>query len=259
MLRELCSARSPLFRDILAHLKQERDSGRIAPERYLELYDYVYSCYSVNVSAAVGCNINTKFRHLPLHLDSGNGDFQEKIPPQDLGALRPTWVFNPAVLRQLSFQDIVEIRKAMTPVMNGPYIRNFYEGTTQPEDWKDTVWVWEMYTQMLESKIRNAFLEKENEQGRKIMEEFVGDQVLKCPEQITVVTPTIEIVKSLLSMIPLAGECIGAAEAVSNVGNAVVSLTKRKEREKILRDYQSIHDVVAKNTRVITCYGNGLR
>ncbi len=248
-LKRLFNEKNPLFRNILDFLRTQKNNGKITFERFIELYDYVYSCYNVNVSEILGCNINTKFAHVPFHIESGEELFGENPTAQQICKLRPTWALNPVFLDYLSFDEFVEIKKQLKTSK----VRQFYLGKVK-SPWGEIEEAWDEYTCNLELKIQNVLLKKEVSLGSNIMGGFGVDKFLARPQQETIIAPTIEIVKSLVSLVPGVGSVTGAIDSVRGLCGAVVALSKRNATVHKVEQYKAISELISKETRVVTKY-----
>lgn len=250
-LKEQFYVKQPLFRDILDYLKAKKQTGELSESRYNELYDYVYACYNINVSKSIkGCHINTKFAHIPFHIESGE-EFTDNYNPtqQQLERLRPTWAINPVFFDYLSFEDLVEIRKNLRI----KEIRQFYLGESE-EPWAVIEDAWDYYTDYLETKIRLILTQKDNKIAQRIFKEYGNEKFITKPNQQTILAPAFEIVKSCVSFIPIISEVIGVTDAAKSVFGSVVALSKRKERIKMANEHKNISQLISNETRVVTKY-----
>ncbi|MBE6552600.1 MAG: hypothetical protein E7665_10810 [Ruminococcaceae bacterium] len=248
-LRVMFEGNAPLFRDILDYLRQHLQSGDLDPIRYAKLYDYVYSCYNINISRALGCNINTKFSNIPIHIQTGE-EYQGKSASQEqISRLRPTWALNPIFLDCMTFEEFVEVRKNL----KAHKVREFYLNSIM-SPWSEIEDEWNNYVETLELRIKNIMLEKQNRLHRQIFSEFGNDKYLTKPKQITVATPIFEIVKSIVSFVPVIGDIIGFADVAKSIVDGVVAYSRHGEREKIIQEYVKISEIVSNGTRVVTRY-----
>lgn len=249
-LRRMFSEQNPLFRNILDFLCEQQLQGNISPERFQKLYDYVYSCYNVNVPTALNCNVNTRFSHIPFHIQSGEEYYGNNITEDQLKRLRPTWAFNPIFFDNMTFEEFAEIRSHLRTHR----IREFYLNSVQ-SSWAEIEDAWDDYTYLLEQCIKRTMLEKKDDLQRRIFVEFGNDKFLTSPRQYTLTSPIFEIAKSVVSPTPI-GNIYGIVESFKNIWGSVVALSKRNERIALAEDFTKLSSLVAKETRVVTKYNN---
>lgn len=125
------------FRDIYEFIGKQRDADAITQERYEDIYDYVFSCYSVNISEEIGCYVSSKLESVPLHLDSSAGNFNEALAGANQGGVCPTWRLNPNALDMIPIDEFIDVRNEARKVMPNSELVNYYTGATRPKDWKD--------------------------------------------------------------------------------------------------------------------------
>ena len=250
-LKRMFSARSPLFRNILDFLREQVKNGTLSPDRFAQLYDYVYSCYNVNISAALGCNINTKFAHIPFHIQSGEEYFGNNVSQEQINRLRPTWALNPIFLDYLTFEEFAEIRKHLKTSK----VREFYLGSVK-SPWAEIEDAWADYTEHLEQYMKLIMYEKKDGITNRMFKEFGNEKYLTNPRQHTVVTPIYEMVKSIVSLLPGISEVIGMVDSSQGIWGSVIALSKRNEKIALAEEYKKISELVSKETRVVTKYDN---
>ena len=248
-LIRMFNERVPLFRNMLDFLRSQQDNGKINSKRYTELYDYIYSCYNVNVSETLHCNINTKFSHIPFHIESGEEFWGNNPTANQVDKLRPTWVLNPTFLDHLTFDEFLEIRKHLKTSK----IREFYLGNVK-SSWADIEDSWDDYTHYLEKEIKSIFYEKKEHLNTILFDEFGVNKFLAKPQQKSVTGPAVEIVKSLVSFCPGISEITGAADSAKTIFGAVVSLSRRNQKILLAEEYNRISTIVSKEKRVVTKY-----
>lgn len=252
-LKHLFQEKAPLFRNIYDYLLEQKRKGNLSSERYQFLYDYVYSCYSVNISSILGCNISTKFAHIPFHLESGTEYIGKNIASHRVENLRPTWALNPIFLDYLSFDEFAKIRRRL----NSAKVREFYMGTVE-SPWVEIEDAWEEYTMQLEQAIKLAMYEKKDTISSRVIDEISGGKYLANPRQYVMFTPFCEVVKSLVSFIPGVGNIFGITDFAKGLYGAVVTLAKRNEKLSLAKEYSNISKLVSRETRVVTKYSNPL-
>ena len=160
-LKEMFNQNEVLFSTIKSFLEEGKNSGNITEEDYAKFYNYVYSCYSPNISAETGCFIDTRVKYVPFHLDAGIGDFKDELKDVRKDLLRKSWVFNPVVFNHLDFQDIVDIRREV----EGKYIKpglfiKFLSGRIKANEWKEFKDYWEEYVNDLKNIIKDMLNEE---------------------------------------------------------------------------------------------------
>ena len=250
-LKRMFQEKAPLFRNILDFMQKQVKEGKLSPERYQRLYDYVYSCYSVNTSAVLGCNINTKFAHIPFHIESGSEYIGNNISQKQVERLRPTWALNPIFLDHLTFEEFTQIRRQLKTSK----VREFYTGSVE-SPWVEIEDAWESYTLQLENAIKLAMYEKKDALNTRLIKELSGEKYITNPTQQTIVTPVYEVVKSLVSFVPVVGNAMGVIDFAKTLCDSVVTISKYEENMAFARDYADISQLVSKETRVITKYDN---
>jgi len=250
-LKRIFQESAPLFRNILDFMREQKAKGNLSPERFQCLYDYVYSCYSVNISASLGCNINTKFAHIPFHIESGKEYLGNNVSAQQVERLRPTWALNPVYLDHLSFGEFAQLRSRL----NTAQVREFYLGAVE-SPWAVIEEAWEDYTIQLENAIMRAMYEKKDAISSRLIDELSDGKYLTNPRQYIMVTPLFEVVKSLVSFLPGVGSILGVTDFAKSLYGAVVTLSKRNEKIALAEEYRSISKLVSRETRVITKYDN---
>jgi hypothetical protein len=250
-LKRMFRENAPLFRNILDFLREQQRLGHLSPERFTRLYDYVYGCYSVNVPTVLGCSVNTKFAHIPFHIESGGEYLSNNATREQVERLRPTWAINPVFFDNLTFEEFAEIRRHLRTSK----VREFYLGSVK-SPWVEIEDAWEDYTYQLEQAIKNVLYEKKDQASSRILTEFCSEKYLANPRQQTLTGPLFEVVKSLVSFVPFVGEAMGFVDAAKSICGAVTTLSKRNERIAMVKEYNSISSLVSRETRVITKYDN---
>ena len=186
---------------------------------------------------------------MPFHMASGEEFLGDNPQPKQVDKLRPTWVLNPIFLDYLSFEDFVEIKKRL----NTSKIREFYLGKIK-SPWEEIENDWGMYTELLEMKIKNALLERQNTLSENIFVEFGIDEFLAKPKQKTITAPIFEIVKSIVSAFPILGDIIGFTDLSKSIYGGIVTISKLKSRISMAEKHNDISKLISKETRVITKY-----
>lgn len=169
-LKDKFNENEVLFSTIKSFLEEGKKNGKITEKDYAEFYNYVYSCYSPNISAETGCFIDTQVKYVPFHLDAGIGDFKDELEGVRKDLLRKSWVFNPVVFNHLEFQDIVDIRREV----EGKYIKpglfmKFLSGRIKADEWKEFKDFWGGYVEELKKIIKDKL-------NRKIISEIYAQQ-----------------------------------------------------------------------------------
>lgn len=252
-LRRMFFEKEVLFRNLLDFLKQQLKIGKITEARYNQIYTYIYSCYSVNISAETGCNISTQFKNLPLHLDSGDPTCDEMREPFLGEKLRSTWCLTPAVLDLLTFEDFIGIRQYLKPVFDNGLLLDFYKGNIERKNWGEVRDIWDHFTHYLELELKARM----SRYMRGIVEEYekisgkehglVQESLLNCG---------VDVVKNIVSYVPIAGNIIGALDMVSSVKNTFSYLTKREALISLKQQWELVDKFVNKDNSIITKYGD---
>lgn len=245
------------FRYIHDFIKQQRDLHRITQERYEEIYNYVFSCYSVNISAETNCYISSKVKNIPLHLNSGTGNFDESLAYADQGELRYTWALLPEALDLISIDEFIDIRKEVQKIMGNDKLVKYYTGILKREEWKDFSGNWEVYTRKLEKCLKECL---------RIDKEMIGTQLVDkgtITQQKSLYNGA-TLVASVLSCAPVLPGSLRAVSAVAGytgIAFAIYALTVdelRKRKEEPLRERRSrIQKLLASNAddaEIITKY-----
>lgn len=242
-----------LFRNILDYINLEFQTGKISRERYQQIYDYVYGCYSVNISAETGCYVNTMMKHIPFHLESGTGDFKDNLGSQDFSKLRETWALNPEVLDMIPLKEFVDLRSRMRRHFDDGILMKYYTGVLEPQDWPLFHDFWADYTQTIEDFMRNCII---NMGYRRKAELF--ERAYKKPKQVTVKTGVSELVISGLGFVPVVGDILGVIDVVKASGtllnSIITSLSKKKTMDPIDQELNALNKYFSPDTRIITKY-----
>lgn len=255
-LNRLMHERVVWFSSILDFIRQQKQLGKLSEQRYKQIYDYVFSCYSINISAETECFLNTKIQNIPLHIESGIGDYSDNIPQVDLNRMRPTWALNPAILDFITFEDFIELRKTIENIVRKGDILRFCTGTIQEGDWNEFCDVWDSYTKLLELAIDSCIHRSAYRLQSKILEENLDGwkRLVNKPEQSTILFPTMEIVKNLLNYVPILSDVLAIGDTVRSVAAAITCFSNRKGSLENLKRYQQMNDFLQSNTGIITKY-----
>jgi len=248
-LQQLFCKSTPLFREILDYMRvKEGDingnskNGKTR-NRYQELYDYVYGCYHLNIPEALGCNINTKLRNIPFHIAVGEDYYGHNPEPDQIAGFNSAWTINPDYLDAISFEEFVEIRKAISGLL--PYAREFLLGNIK-SDMKTLEYNWNNYITILALCIENTLLKK----NIKLKEK---EHRLSRPAFEIFSSPALEIAKMPLSIIFPAIAAVENAVDMINLGmSAIVTLSKKATATRQQIDEISKLINVNGNTRIIT-------
>ena len=246
-----------LFSDLLCVIREARDAGLISDSRYLELYHYIYGCYSINIPKNVDCHLISEVRNLPLHLDSGIGDL-DGTDGEVVDNLRPTWALNPIILDFISFEDFVEIRKQLFSVIPSSKLIGFFSDSLSEKDAWEFNSIWSAYTMMLESSLKLALMKAADERKDKSIEllaksvdtEDFLDSVVKQKRK----DGALEVIKSAVGVapIPVAGTVTGVYDLVKAGKQEVSFLTKKGEFE--IKRSALASAILHDNIHVITKY-----
>ena len=250
-LKRIFNERQVLFRNILDFLQTQLKNGAITQARYNEIYRYVYSCYSVNISAETGCNISTRFENLPLHLDSGEGDCEESGFAPKVDQLRPTWSLNPFILDYISFEDFVKIRKKLQLVFDNGKLIDFYKGNVNERDWSEVKDLWETFTIILEDELKNHM--------RDLMyRKYSADNPLKNANKLSqniFVSNGVELVKNIFSFaLEPVGLVFGTIDLIRSLCGEIYCLTKKKSIVSAREQERTIRQFIEGKTRIVTKY-----
>ncbi|MBQ2110353.1 MAG: hypothetical protein II191_01250 [Clostridia bacterium] len=241
------------FGSILDFLKAEK-GRRVSDERYDELYDFLYSCYSCNVSAETGCMVSTEAKNIPLHLDCGVGDFEANLDPSDVMELRPTWAVNSIFFDNVSFEDFVEMRGELERYFRDGRLIKFYTGCISREEWPEFRDFWEDYTGRLEDKMQLFLSRAQNEVKDSLMDRLVDDidKFRGNPEQATLLLPSIELVKNTLAFLPVVGDLLDKIDFFKSIPETVTCLTSRKETVRLLHRDNELSAFFKSRAKIIT-------
>lgn len=160
-LKEMFNENEVLFSTIKSFLEEGKKNEKIKEEDYAKFYNYVYSCYSPNISAETGCFIDTRLKYVPFHLDAGIGDFKDELKGVNKDLLRMSWLFNPVVFKHLTFKDIVDIRKEVEKeyIEPGLFIK-FLSGRIKADEWDGFKDFWGEYVGKLQDIIEKKLNKK---------------------------------------------------------------------------------------------------
>lgn len=245
------ASKPPLFRDILAFMRGQRDKGELAYPRYDRLYNYVYSCYCHNVSTALGCSSNTKFEHIPFHLESGEEFYGNNFTSEQVSQLRPTWALNPEYLDYMTFEEFAELRRKVNRHL--PKVRQFYIGNLT-SDWADVRDAWEDYTERLEDSIKLIMHKKKDLADKTIHKETGMDKFITSPKQYTLTTAGTEVVKSVVSFIPVVGSVVEGVDTATGIFGSISTLSKMNNNALLANEYKKLEELT--QGRVITRYND---
>lgn len=242
-----------LFRNILDYIKLQLQKGKISQERYQQIYDYVYGCYSVNISAETGCYVNTELKHIPFHLESGTGDFKDNLGQQDFSKLRGTWALNPEILDMIPLDEFVGLRRRMRRHFDDGILMKYYTGVLDIKDWPLFKDFWIDYTETLEDFMRDCI----RNMGYKRKAELF-DQIYRKPEQVTIKTGLSEFVISSLGMVPVVGDVLGVFDVLKAsdvlLDSIANSLSKKKSIDPIDQELIALNKYFSPDTKIITKY-----
>ena len=265
-LWEMFNQDKVLFRNILDYIRVELQEGRISQERYQQIYDYVYGCYSINISAETGCYVNTRLKHIPFHLESGTGDFEDNLGKQDFSKLRGTWALNPEVLDMIPLDEFVGLRKRMHRHFDDGILMKYYTGVLGPEDWTLFNDFWTDYTQTIEDFMRDCIINMGYRRKAELLE-----RAYRKPEQATIKSGVLELVISGLGCASMVGCDLVIGNALGVVGDVLgvidlfkasgkllssicTSLSKKKSVDPVDQELAALNKYFSPDTRIITKY-----
>ena len=238
------------FSTILALLTSKRKSGEIGETEYNRIYKYVYSCYSINISAETGCYISTAFKDMPLHLDCGTGNLIDTVGPPRFDNMRPTWALIPNVLDHISFEDFVSLKKGLVTYFNQEdrkVLMDYFDGKKNNFDrFYD---VWDKYTRYLEESM-DTFLLRRQLQIYEELSEMSGVKI----EQKTYLSGSYKLIVSLAGCVPGIGTPVSGASALMESLNYIKTLSYREQWNNLLEEYYEIEKLLSPDTRIITKY-----
>lgn len=242
------------FSKIYDLLKQFQCDGSITSKKYNQIYDYIYSCYSINISKVTGCYINTNFKNIPIHLGCGVGDYEDNIPWELLDPLRPTWVLNPLILDHISLEDFVQIRKQVQIYISQSVFIDYFNGTLKESQLDQFFNLWEMYTIHLESLMRETLLREQVG----IFEQLLTIEGIKL-EQRTILSGSWELVKNTIApgaglFNPIVAGIIGAGQLIEATSKTVVSLSHQAQWNELVKRERDIKLLIPPGSKVITKY-----
>lgn len=255
-LLHMMNERVVWFSTILDFIKLQKQKGTLSAHRYNEIYDYVFSCYSINISAETDCFIKAEINNIPLHIESGIGDYLENISKTDIKKLRPTWALNPAILDYITFDDFIKLRKRISRIITKGDITKYYTGTLSETNWKEFCDVWEAYTETLEDTLELSLNHSMYLLQNRLLEEYVPNwkKMISHPEQATIIYPSLEIVKSTVSFVPVIGDLLSIGDIVKSLATSVTCISNRKESIEILKRYRQMNEMINSHTKIITKY-----
>ena len=243
-----------LFRDLKKYIDDLLHNETITQERYEQIYNYIYSCYSINISAETNCHISSKLEHIPFHLESGTGDFEEKVNQDELKDMCSTWGLNPAVLDLITIDEFIELRKRLDVFFKDGLIAQYYSGTLNRKDVDKFIIEWEKYIVCLETTLelmlRDAKKRLTDKYGKV---HFSFDKIFK-PFQIIHESDNWELVSSYIGLAPVIGTILDYADAGLQTIEMGVNLSRRHELKDIKKDLASVEALINGNTKIITKY-----
>lgn len=237
------------FSTILDLLKSKLQSGEISQANYERIYEFVYGCYSINVSAETGCYLSTEFKNIPLHLDCGTGDFAKKVGQDVFDKMRPTWALQPTFLDHISFEDFVQLKEQIKGFLDRKVIMEFFNGILT-EDKLDSFYdIWDMYTRCLEATIKE-FLRKSQVRTYEKMLQLSKVKV----EQKTILSGSWEVVTSVLGMVPGIGSVLGVVDIGNSSLNYIRSISHKTQWNALVEQHKEITKLLAPDAKIITKY-----
>lgn len=237
------------FSTILDLLKSKLKSGEISQADYERIYEYVYSCYSINVSAETGCYLSTKFKNIPLHLDCGTGDFAEEVGQDAFDKMRPTWALQPTILDHISFEDFVQLKEQLKGFLDKKVIMEFFNGILT-EDKLDLFYdIWDMYTRCLEATIKE-FLRKSQVRTYEKMLQLSKVKV----EQKTILSGSWEVVTSILGIVSGIGSVLGVVDIGNSSLNYIRNISHKTQWNALIEQSKEITRLLAPDSKIITKY-----
>ena len=239
-----------LFRNIHAFIDRCLRDGLIHEGRHREIYDYVYSCYSTNVSAETDCFVSTTFKSLPFHLPLGVETPDGPPVELDPARMRPTWVLSPQCMDLLSAEGFLRVRRAVEPCIKSELLIKKNTGELEQGALNEYYDVWAEYTEKLEEAILQELTQSNMELSRPMEQAYLSQYNLK--KQLT------DLIVTASGFIPVLGTAMDVGDVVKNSVQLMVMLNKRSaakcaaEHKQALQQY--INDIAMKKTSVVTRY-----
>lgn len=249
-LRRMFLEKRVLFRDLLDFLRSMAKKGIITQERYYQIYSYIYGNYSTNISAEVGCNMSTLFKNIPLHLELGEGDSSLESGWLDCQKLRTTWSFDPRVLDLISFEELVNIRRVLTPVFENGVLIDFYKGELLSENKLELIDVWAEFTEKLETILKYSL-------DKATLNQLLITSSANKPIMDFVSNSGISLMTGILGMVfPWVGTVTGLANITKDAvdsGMSIYHFLKRKKTDSSTKKQKEILlHYVNPDTKIIT-------
>ena len=240
------------FSTILEYIKEKRKDGEITQEEYYRIYEYVFSCYSINISAQTNCYLSTEFKNIPLHIDCGTGDFQENTPSERFDELPRSWALNPLILDELSFDEFIQMKTELNKIQNIDMIMKCYNGTLlNDQEYYSFYDAWEKYVFTLELYIKNILSKKKIELYREFIK--LSDIRLK---QRTFLTGGWEVVKSWLSQVPIIGDLLNVIDLANSSNDYIRLISHKKQWNDLVEKKDRIDNLLSPHTKIITKFKN---
>ena len=249
-LRRMFLENTVLFRNILDFIKDRRSKGVITSQRYDEIYSYVYSNYSGNISAETDCSITTQFKNVPFHLELGKDEYCDELPIDLTDKMRPTWALDPRILDLVSFEQFVNLRRALRPVFTNGKLTKFYKGQLLPEECPEFLDVWTEFTDVLEWELKNTLyrisaenLRAEKRVARPVMRILQSSGVSLITGVLGLAFPTFGTVIDSLGI---------AADAISSGIGGYRYLKRKKTDTPMVKQKKLLEKYVSPEARIIT-------
>lgn len=247
-LEELFHTDNVTFAQILKVLKDSQNSGKINNAEFAALYDYVYSCYSVNVPAETNCYISTNFKNIPFHLEAGDPGVNSIQDERLFHDMNTTWALNPACLDLITFEEFVEIKKEIAKIPNYNLVLDFFKGTLKESDANNFCTTWNLFVSFLEMSLKN-FL---NMKALDLTERLMASQGIKI-EQDSRIQAGVSLCKSVLDFAPVVGDVKSGIELIQATKYAITVFSKQRELQNMREEHAEIKNFL-KNERIITRY-----
>ena len=254
-LKDMMSEQDVLFSRLLSFINNEEKAGRITAKRRNELYNYIYSCYSINIPTATGCYHTTELKYVPLHIETTTDSEEECLGLPEDKILRPTWALNPYILDLITFEDFVKIRENLKWMVENGGMVKFCSNSMSEEDIKGFDEKWDFYTRMLEAQLQNAmFRTAEMLKSSKIEELAMKPLDKMAPEKRAMVINGVQFIKSVLGAAPGVGNVLGFADVGMEAINFVTFLKNKKSKSRAYRIEDIVSEIVKDDMKIITKY-----
>lgn len=256
-LQELMCQDGVLLADILALLKKQLDAGTITLEEKDRFYQFSFQCYSVNVPAALGCNISAKLRQIPLFLPSGTYDGVYEAALLNQNRMRSSWAIDPEALDLLPIEAFINLRKKLKDDLkeNFSLLLKQQEGNLQPEEVKEFYEVWETFIETLQEEMKSGLRAERDK-----LNEITTKGYKSAQDQLEN-TFTEFVTNEVVSAIPGVGTVKSAVDAykkVKEVKDTLIVFNQKKAQpyfvehhDKIQRYLDSLYD---RDVSIITKY-----